>query len=95
MKETQFMTGGTGASTVDPIGGLLDIRSAPVAFGYYEENAADPATIAHNHRRIRGRVGWWNRHRRIRLGVGMALVANLGFLPAVQDAVLTGLAHVA
>ncbi|GAB4587377.1 hypothetical protein [Nocardia sp. IFM 10818] len=83
----------TGTSTVDPLGGLIDTRSAPVAYGYYEENVGEAPPLP-RHRR-RGPVGWWNRHRRIRLGLGMALVANLGFLPAVQNAVLSGLAHVA
>lgn len=91
MLETRF----TGGSTVDPLGGLLDIRSAPIGYGYYAENSGDAATVAHCHRRIRGPVGWWNRHHRLRLGIAMAMLANLGFLPAVQDAVLTGLSHVA
>ncbi|WP_067545921.1 hypothetical protein [Nocardia crassostreae] len=82
-----------GTSTVDPVGGLIDIRSAPVGYGYYEENVGEAAPRP-RHRRP-GPVGWWNRHRWTRLGLGMALVANLGFLPAVQNALLTGLSHVA
>ncbi|MCM6775379.1 hypothetical protein NDR87_16125 [Nocardia sp. CDC159] len=93
MLDTRFT--GNSASSVDPLGGLLDTSSAPVSFGYYEENAADADTIARCHRPRTGPVGWWNRHRRIRLAVGMALVLNLGFLPAVQDGILTALSHVA
>ncbi|GAB2556159.1 hypothetical protein [Nocardia heshunensis] len=90
MIETRFSSTGV----TDPLGGLLDTRSAPVAFGYYEENATEAETRERCHRPRRGPVGWWNRHRGMRLGVGLALAANLGFLPAVQDAVLTGLSHV-
>ncbi|MEC3919933.1 hypothetical protein [Nocardia sp. CDC160] len=91
MIETRFSSVGVS----DPLGGLLDIRSAPVGYGYYEESATDAETRERCHHPRRGPVGWWQRHRTLRLGVGLALVANLGFLPAVQDAVLTGLSHVA
>ncbi|MEU7141079.1 hypothetical protein ABZ942_16625 [Nocardia sp. NPDC046473] len=79
-------------STADPLGGLLDLSSAPVCFGYYEQNASDAETIARCHDQTRvGPVGWWNRHRRLGIGVGMTLVTSLGFLPAVQNAILMGL----
>ncbi|GAB0103558.1 hypothetical protein JMUB6875_25310 [Nocardia sp. JMUB6875] len=91
MIETRFATAGV----TDPLGGLLDTRSAPVGYGYYEENASDAETRERCHVPRRGPVGWWNRHRTARLGVGLALAANLALLPAVQDAVLTGLSHVA
>ncbi|QIS14927.1 hypothetical protein [Nocardia arthritidis] len=95
MLETRFAA--SGVSTADPLGGLFDVTSAPVGFGYYEENASDAATIVrcHEPRNGRGPTGWWNRHRRLRAGVGMALVLNLGFLPAVQDALLTAISHIA
>ncbi|MFI6998737.1 hypothetical protein [Nocardia sp. NPDC050175] len=78
-------------SSTAPLGGLLDISSAPVAFGYYEENATDAETITRCHDRSRsGPIGWWNRHRQLGIGVGMTLVTTLGFLPAVQNAVILG-----
>ncbi|MGW4243581.1 hypothetical protein [Nocardia sp. NPDC004722] len=91
MIETRF----SAAGVTDPLGGLLDMRSAPVSYGYHTENGMDAELRERCHRPRRGPVGWWNRHRGVRLGVGLALAANLGFLPAVQDAVLTGLSHVA
>ncbi|MBF6331972.1 hypothetical protein [Nocardia transvalensis] len=93
MLDTRFA--GNGAPAVDPLGGLLDVSSAPVTFGYYEENAADAEIIARCHEPRKGPVGWWDRHRRIRLAVGMVLVVNLGLLPAVQNGILTALSHVA
>ncbi|MFI5776734.1 hypothetical protein [Nocardia sp. NPDC051570] len=87
MLDTRFS-----GSVVDQLGGLLDTSSAQVSFGYYEQNATDVETMVRCHDRSRpGPIGWWNRHRSIRLGVGMTLVLNLGFLPAVQDAIMSGL----
>ncbi|WP_069166763.1 hypothetical protein [Nocardia altamirensis] len=83
------------ANTAAPFSGLLDVSSAPVNFGYYEENATDAETIVRLRDEARpGPVGWWNRHRVIGTGVGMALVLTLGLLPAVQNALLMGLAQV-
>ncbi|MFE5460347.1 hypothetical protein [Nocardia sp. NPDC056564] len=62
--------------------GLLDIGSAPIGFGYYARNVGDTETASPAH------VGWWSRHRRLTIGVGMMLAAALGFVPAVQFAVL-------
>ncbi|RDI59083.1 hypothetical protein [Nocardia pseudobrasiliensis] len=85
---------GSSPSIVDPRAGLLDLRSAPISFGYYAENASDAQTITEFHNRGRHRrIGWWNQHRRLRAMVGLGLAANIGFLPAVQDALLTALQH--
>lgn len=81
----------SGAGTVDPLAGLINVGSAPVAFGYYEQNATDAETITRCHDTRIGPVGWWNRHRLVGLGMGTMLVTTLGFLPAVQNALLTGL----
>ncbi|MCM6777057.1 hypothetical protein NDR87_26570 [Nocardia sp. CDC159] len=81
-----------GPTIVDPRAGLLDLRSAPIGYGYYAENATDAETIVLCHNGSR-RSGWWSRHRRLRAAVGVGLAANLGFLPAVQDALLTALQH--
>ncbi|WP_405165249.1 hypothetical protein OG203_09145 [Nocardia sp. NBC_01499] len=62
--------------------GLLDISSAPIGFGYYKQDAGKTETAP------TARVGWWTRHRRLAIGVGMTLVTALGFVPAVQYAVL-------
>ncbi|MEG8178382.1 hypothetical protein GZH49_07500 [Nocardia terpenica] len=81
-----------GPNVLDPRAGLLDPRTAAVSFGYYAENATEDETIRLCHNGSRpGPTGWWNRHRRIRTGVGFALVANIGFLPAVQDALMSAL----
>ncbi len=93
MFDTRFT--GNSPSVADPIRGLCDPASAPVSFGYYQDNASDAETIARCHRPRRGPIGWWNRHRGFRAGVGLVLVGNLGFLPAVQDALLSALSHVA
>ncbi|MBF6330899.1 hypothetical protein [Nocardia transvalensis] len=85
-----------GTTVVDPRAGLLDLRTAPIGYGYYAENATDADTIASCHERSRrGRIGWWNRHRQLRLGIGAGLAVNIGFLPAVQDALLSALQHLA
>lgn len=63
---------------------LLDISSAPIGFGYYAQNAGATETVSRN----LAHVGWWSRHRRLTIGVGMMLAAALGFVPAVQFAVL-------
>ncbi|MFE9576631.1 hypothetical protein ACFYO1_09640 [Nocardia sp. NPDC006044] len=64
--------------------GLLDISSASIGFGYYAQNADGAETGSRNV----DHVGWWSRHRRLTVGVGMTLAAALGFVPAVQFAVL-------
>ncbi|MEV6559017.1 hypothetical protein AB0M22_25110 [Nocardia sp. NPDC051756] len=64
--------------------GLLDISSAPIGFGYYSRNAEDAVAVS----RDVDHVGWWSRHRRLTIGVGMMLATALGFVPAVQFAVL-------
>ncbi|WP_069167003.1 hypothetical protein [Nocardia altamirensis] len=85
---------GSGVGSADALGGLLDVRSAPVAFGYYESNeVATAAGVAWNTRSRTAPIGWWNRHRQIQAGVGMAVVLTLVFLPAVQNAILTVLTH--
>ncbi|MFD6163390.1 hypothetical protein ACFWF7_33895 [Nocardia sp. NPDC060256] len=63
---------------------LLDISSAPIGFGYYAQNADDTEADS----RDVSRVGWWSRHRRVAIGVGMTLAMALGLIPAVQYAVL-------
>ncbi|MEU7146309.1 hypothetical protein ABZ942_43210 [Nocardia sp. NPDC046473] len=63
---------------------LLDISSAPIGFGYYAQNIDDAEAVS----REVTRVGWWSRHRRVAIGVGMTLVTALGLIPAVQYAVL-------
>ncbi|MBF6330895.1 hypothetical protein [Nocardia transvalensis] len=85
-----------GTTVADPRAGLLDLRSAPITYGYYAENATGAETIEQCHRGPRrGPIGWWNRHPHLRLGVGAAMAVNLGFLPAVQDALLSALQHMA
>ncbi|WP_378737954.1 hypothetical protein [Nocardia brasiliensis] len=86
---------GSGGLATDALGGLLDIRSAPVAFGYYEsdEVAADTG-VEWNTRSRTDPIGWWNRHRHMQTGFGMAVVMTLAFVPAVQNAILTVLTHV-
>ncbi|MFB8279132.1 hypothetical protein [Nocardia colli] len=64
--------------------GLLDISSAPIGFGYNTQNADVTETVSWNV----DHVGWWSRHRRLTIGVGMMLAAALGLVPAVQYAVL-------
>ncbi|MFI9407086.1 hypothetical protein [Nocardia sp. NPDC052316] len=78
-------------SSTAPFAGLLDTAAAPVCFGYYEQNATDDDTIARCHEPRVGPVGWWNRHRQVGLGVGLMLTGTLGFVPAVQNAILMGL----
>ncbi|MFI5777998.1 hypothetical protein [Nocardia sp. NPDC051570] len=90
------LTTGNGSSPTvfDPRGGLLDLRTASISYGYYAENATDAQTMVRCHEVPRHRrIGWWNQHRRLRTMVGLGLAANLGFLPAVQDALLTALQH--
>ncbi|GAA5070777.1 hypothetical protein [Nocardia iowensis] len=86
---------GSGGLATDALGGLLDVRSAPVAFGYYEsdEVAADTGVEWNTRSRI-APIGWWNRHRHMQTGFGMAIVMTLAFVPAVQNAILTVLTHV-
>ncbi|MGW4843201.1 hypothetical protein [Nocardia brasiliensis] len=35
------------------------------------------------------RIGWWNRHRLVRAGLGAAIVFALACVPAAQTALLT------
>ncbi|MCM6777061.1 hypothetical protein NDR87_26590 [Nocardia sp. CDC159] len=81
-------------SVVDPAAGLLDPSTAPISYGYYAENATDAAAIE-RHRRVdpQRTVGWWHRHRILRLGIGATLALNLGLMPSIQDALLSFLQH--
>lgn len=85
---------GSGGVATDALGGLLDVRSAPVTFGYYER---DEVAVAHgvewNTRSRTAPIGWWNRHQHVQAGFGMAIVMTLAFVPAVQNAILTVLTH--
>ncbi|MFI5778001.1 hypothetical protein [Nocardia sp. NPDC051570] len=81
-------------SVIDPRSGLLDPSTAPISYGYYAENATGAEEIARHLRSDRDKtIGWWNRHRILRLGIGATLVLNLGVMPSVQDAVLSFLQH--
>ncbi|ASF09665.1 MULTISPECIES: hypothetical protein [Nocardia] len=85
---------GSGGLTTDALGGLLDVRSAPVTFGYYEQNEATAdAGVEWNTRSRTAPIGWWNRHRHAQTGFGLALITTLAFVPAVQNAILTVLTH--
>ncbi|MEU7145237.1 hypothetical protein ABZ942_37735 [Nocardia sp. NPDC046473] len=86
---------GPGGIATDPLGGLLDVESSPIAFGYYEQNEVATATgVEWNGRPRTEPIGWWNRHRHVQAGFGMAIVLTLGLVPAVQNAILTVLTHV-
>ncbi|MFI7004193.1 hypothetical protein [Nocardia sp. NPDC050175] len=85
---------GPGGIATDPLGGLLDVQSSPIAFGYYEQNEVATATgVEWNGRHRTAPIGWWNRHRHVQAGFGMAIVLTLAFVPAVQNAILTVLTH--
>ncbi|KAA8887207.1 hypothetical protein F3087_20110 [Nocardia colli] len=85
---------GSGGVATDALGGLLDVRSAPIAFGYYERNEVAVAQgVEWNTRSRTAPIGWWNRHQHVQAGFGMAMVLTLAFVPAVQNAILTVLTH--
>lgn len=78
-----------GVTGTDSLGGLLDIKSAPVTFGYEERDAVERAdAVPWNHVDRPGPIGWWSRHRFAGYGVGLGLATTLAFLPALQDAML-------
>ncbi|MFI9508052.1 hypothetical protein [Nocardia sp. NPDC052566] len=86
---------GPGGLAVDSFGGLLDITSAPVGFGYYERNEVAAETgVEWNTRRRTGKIGWWNRHRFTQAAISATIVLTLGLLPATQNAILSVITHV-
>ncbi|MFC9441123.1 hypothetical protein [Nocardia sp. NPDC057030] len=85
---------GSGGVATDALGGLLDVGSAPIAFGYYERDEVAVAQgVEWNTRSRTGPIGWWNRHQHVQAGFGMAMALTLAFVPAVQNAILTVLTH--
>ncbi|WP_069166863.1 hypothetical protein [Nocardia altamirensis] len=82
------------SSVLDVDAGLLDLRTASIGYGYYTENVSAVDAFTRDRRRARsGPTGWWNRHRGLRLGVGLAMTVNIGLLPAAQDALLSMVPH--
>ncbi|AFU03987.1 hypothetical protein [Nocardia brasiliensis] len=74
---------------------LADSSSAPVTFGYYQQNVAEArAAVEHNRAVRRGPIGWWNRHPVLTAGLSFAVTLNLALLPMAQNAMLTVLGNV-
>lgn len=75
-----------------PFVAIESVESAPVSFGYYNQDVIDAQDAAAFNRADRPHtIGWWQRHPVLSCAVGTALVMNLAFLPAVQNAVLAAL----
>ncbi|MFI9504742.1 hypothetical protein [Nocardia sp. NPDC052566] len=78
------------ADPAAPFADMAALRSAPVSFGYYQEDVARrQAAVEHNRAVRKGPIGWWNRHPALCTGVSFVVACNLGLLPLVQSAVLT------
>ncbi|MGX1776767.1 hypothetical protein ACWIGW_31965 [Nocardia brasiliensis] len=81
-------TGPDGLAT-DPLSGLLDIRSAPVTFGYHERDGTETDHGVERNAQSRDKTGWWHRHRLAKTTLGMAVALTLACVPAAQTALLT------
>ncbi|MBF6125580.1 hypothetical protein [Nocardia brasiliensis] len=73
----------------DPLSGLLDIRSAPMTFGYHERDEIGTDHSVEGNARPREKIGWWHRHRQAKTALGMAVALTLVCVPAAQTALLT------
>ncbi|WP_280390798.1 hypothetical protein [Nocardia brasiliensis] len=73
----------------DPLSGLLDIRSAPMTFGYHERDEIGTDHSVEGNARPRDKIGWWHRHRQAKTALGMAVALTLVCVPAAQTALLT------
>ncbi|MFI1918087.1 hypothetical protein [Nocardia sp. NPDC020380] len=86
----QFPTGGSPSFT-----DMSELSGGSVTFGYEQQDVAErPEAVAHNKTERRGPIGWWNRHKMLTTGVGLAVAANLAFVPLIQNAALVVLGHV-